>query len=62
MGSKWFVVVDGKEGKQYDAAVTVGAGRIIFDFPVGLHYLAQEGDKIYLERRHGDVEIELQSA
>jgi hypothetical protein len=54
LGGKWFVVVDGKEEKQYDAIVTVGGGRVIFDSPDSLHYLAhsehylaQEG-KVYL--------------
>lgn len=48
VGDKWFVVVDGREGQQYDAIVTVGGGRILFGSPDSLHYLAQEGAKIYL--------------
>jgi hypothetical protein len=42
------VVVDGKEGKQYDAIVTSGGGRIIFDSPDDFHYLVFKGNNIYL--------------
>jgi roadblock/LC7 domain-containing protein len=44
----WFVVVDGLEGEQYDEIVTVGGGRIIFDSPDSLHYLAVKGNRVYL--------------
>lgn len=44
-GDKWFVVVDGKEEKQYDSILGT---RIIFDTDSSLHYLAQNGNKIYL--------------
>jgi hypothetical protein len=37
---KQFVIVDGKEGKQYNSIITIGGGRIIFDTPHDLHYLA----------------------
>lgn|GEM_PF-1342408 len=47
-GNKWFVVVDGKEKKQYDAIVVLGRGKIVFDTPTSLHYLAQNGKSIYL--------------
>ena len=44
---KWFVVVDGEEGKEYDGFV--GGGRIIFDSPDSLHHLALKGSSsIYL--------------
>lgn len=48
VGDKWFVVVDGEEGDQYDAIVGFGGGRIIFDSADNLHYLAMKGNKIYL--------------
>ena len=48
VGNKWFVVVDGDEGKQYDSVVTIGGGGIVFDSPDRLHYLAMKGNSIYL--------------
>jgi uncharacterized membrane protein len=48
VGNNWFVVVDGKEEKQYDGIVTIGEGRIIFDSADSIHYLALKGNKIYL--------------
>ncbi len=49
VGGKCFVVVDGREGKKYDAIVSIGGGRIIFDSPDSLHYLAIKKDnEIYL--------------
>ena len=48
VGSKWLVVVDGVEGKQYGGIVNLGGGRIIFDSPDSLHYLAGKGNKFYL--------------
>ena len=48
VGNKCFVVVDGKEEKQYDGIVTLGGGRVIFDSPDSLHYLAIKGSSIYL--------------
>ncbi|MCK4419024.1 hypothetical protein KAV79_04385 [Candidatus Aerophobetes bacterium] len=48
VGNKWFVVVNGEEGKRYDGIVTLGGGRIIFDFPDSFHYLALKGSSIYL--------------
>ena len=47
VGNKWFVVVDGKEGKQYDKVVTEGCGRIIFDSSDRFHYFALNGSSIY---------------
>ena len=57
VGDKWFVVVDGEEGKQYDGIVTLGGGKIIFDSPDSLHYLASKGNSVYLveERIIGKV-------
>ncbi|MCS7216069.1 MAG: hypothetical protein NZ826_08025 [Thermodesulfovibrio sp.] len=43
-GNKWFVVIDGKEGKKYDGI----GGKIIFDSSDSLHYLSGKKDKIYL--------------
>ncbi len=37
VGDKWFVIVDGKQGKQYDGIVLFGGGRIIFDSHSSLH-------------------------
>jgi hypothetical protein len=48
MGGKEFVVVDGNEGKNYDDIVTRGEGKIVFDSPHSLHYLAQNNNSIYL--------------
>jgi hypothetical protein len=45
---KEFVVMDGKEGKPYDGIITMGGGRIVFDSLDRLHYLAGEGDVVYL--------------
>ena len=47
VGSKWFVVVDGKEEKQYDGIITIGGGKIIFDSSDSLHYLALKGESIF---------------
>lgn len=44
VGNKVLVVVDGVEGKQYDA---IGA-KIIFDAPNSLHYLALKDNSVYL--------------
>lgn len=46
--NKWFVVLNGKEGRRYDGIVGIGGGRLIFDSPESLHYLAQKGRSIYL--------------
>jgi hypothetical protein len=46
VGDKWFVVVDGEEGKQYD---DIPGGRgIVFDSSSTLHYLALVGKGLYL--------------
>jgi hypothetical protein len=47
-GTKQFVVVDGKEGKQYNGIINFGGGRIVFDSADSLHYLALKGTGIYL--------------
>jgi hypothetical protein len=44
--NKQFVVVDGNEWKQYDGIVK--GSNLVFDSPNNLHYLAGEGNKIYL--------------
>ncbi len=52
--NNWFVVADGTEGKRYDSLIgrlawePEPAGRIIFDSPDSLHYLAKKGNGIYL--------------
>jgi hypothetical protein len=48
LGDKQFVVVDGKEGKQYDNIITMGGGRIVFDSADSFHYLARKGADVYL--------------
>jgi len=45
IGNKKFVVVDGKEEKQYD---TIVRGEVVFDSFNGLHYLAIKANSIYL--------------
>jgi hypothetical protein len=41
-------VVDGEHGEAYDSVVLGGAGgRIVFDTPDALRYLAIRGDGIY---------------
>ena len=47
-GDQWSAVVDGKEGPHYDAMLR--GGGIVFDSPDTLHYLAQNGQTIYLIR------------
>ena len=46
--NKWSVVVDGKEGKEYDMILSQGDVWIIFDSPDTLHYIAQKDNNIYL--------------
>ncbi len=48
LGSKQFVVVDGKEQKQYDSFINLGCERIIFDSADNFHYLVGKGSGIYL--------------
>ncbi len=43
-----FVVLDGEEGKAYDGIITSVGGRIIFDSPETLRYLAVKGSDVYL--------------
>jgi hypothetical protein len=48
LGDRYFVVVEGQESEAYDSVVLSGAGgRIIFDTPGTLRYLAIRGDGIY---------------
>jgi hypothetical protein len=47
ISGKRFVVVNGKEGKQYDDIITAGR-KIPFDSPESFHYLALNGNSIYL--------------
>jgi hypothetical protein len=47
VGNKQWVVVDGKEGTQYDGVVLVGGGRIGFASFDSLDYLAAKGSSIY---------------
>ncbi len=50
--SKWFVVVDSREGNQYDNVVlTDSGGKIVFDSTYNLHYLVIKDDKISLIKR-----------
>jgi hypothetical protein len=44
-GDKYFVVVNGNEGKSYDDIIQ---GRITFDSANNFHYLARQGNAIYL--------------
>jgi hypothetical protein len=44
---KEFVVMDEKEGQYYDDIVSID-GKIIFDSPDSVHYLARKGSDIYL--------------
>jgi hypothetical protein len=48
LDSKWFLVVDGQQGDQYDNIISLGGGRSVFDSPNRLHYLALKGNRIYL--------------
>jgi hypothetical protein len=43
-----FVIVDGKEKKQYDGIISIGGAGVIFDSPASIHYLALKGNSIYL--------------
>jgi len=48
-GDRERVVVDGVEGNAYDAVVTLGGlGKVHFDAPDGIHYLAQKGGALVL--------------
>ena len=48
VSDKRIVVVDGKEGEQYDTIAYTERGAIIFDSAESLHYLAIKGNLIYL--------------
>jgi hypothetical protein len=47
VGQAYFVVVDGIEGKHYEAMLTPDNG-IVFDSASSFYYLAARSDKIYL--------------
>jgi Tol biopolymer transport system component len=44
--NKEFVVIDGSEGNSYD--VILGQGKVMFDSPQSLHYIAMKENKIFL--------------
>jgi hypothetical protein len=48
VGNKQLVIVDGKEQKVYDAIITAGGGKILFDSPDSFHYMAGDRNIIYL--------------
>jgi len=45
-GGKWFVVLDGKEGKEYDFFLR--GIKLVFDSPNSLHTLAGRSNEIFL--------------
>lgn len=45
-GKHCFIVLNGEEGKRYDALVTIGGGTLVFDDPSTVHYLAIRGKEI----------------
>jgi hypothetical protein len=48
-GDKQFVVLDGKEGTQYDTVLTNGGGRLIFESVNTLRYMVMKEKKyIYI--------------
>ena len=49
-----FVVVDGKEGKEYDGFLR--GSKLVFDSPKSFHTLARRGDEIFR------VEVEIETA
>ena len=48
LDDKWSIIVNGKEGKWYSSIITPERKGVIFDSPDSFHYLAQEGNSIYL--------------
>jgi hypothetical protein len=42
------VVIDGEMGKQYEGIITRYGGKLIFDAPDKLRYLALDGSKVYI--------------
>ena len=42
------VVIDGEKGKNYDDIILKYGGKLIFDTPEKLRYLAVDGNKIYI--------------
>ena len=53
-GKKQFVVVDGKEGKEYDGFLL--GSKLVFDSPKSFHTLARRGIEIFR------VEVEIETA
>jgi len=51
---KWFVVVDGKEGKEYDGFLR--GSELVFDSPKSFHTLAFRGIEIFR------VEVQIETA
>lgn len=47
-GDKSLVVVDGLAGEPFDQIVVLGGGGIFFPAPDKLHYLARQGDELFL--------------
>ena len=47
-GDKEFVVVDGVEGNQYDAVITLGGGKVAFADDSHFHYLAVRDGELFL--------------
>jgi hypothetical protein len=47
-GDQQMVVVDGVEGNRYDTVITLGGGKLHFDYADRFHYLAAKGGKLYL--------------
>jgi hypothetical protein len=42
------VVINGRDGKQYDGIVTLYGGKLVIDSADNLSYIAIEGGKVYL--------------
>ena len=45
-GDKWFVVIDGVDGRQFGGLLR--GGKIVFSSPDTLYYLAARGSELYL--------------
>jgi hypothetical protein len=55
-GEKQFVVVDGKEGKEYDGFLLELESKLVFDSPKSFHTLAGRGIEIFR------VEVQIETA
>jgi len=53
-GGKWFVVIDGEEGKEYDGFLL--GSKLVFDSPKSFHTLAIRGIEIFR------VEVQIETA